>query len=155
MACGISAPDKRLKNCTPGIGRQSLNHWTAREVLSLILLNFFHACMLSCFGRALLFATPWTPALQSPLSMGFPRQEYWSGLHALLQRIFPIQESNLHFLCLLHWQLGSLPLAPPGSIWNYILGNLVIHSCTYLLPLLLLLLLLLSHFSHVRLCATP
>ena len=25
-------------------------------------------------------ATPWTVALQSPLSMGFPRQEHWSGL---------------------------------------------------------------------------
>ena len=26
------------------------------------------------------FATPWTVALQAPLSMGFSRQEYWSGL---------------------------------------------------------------------------
>ena len=25
-------------------------------------------------------ATAWTVALQAPLSMGFPRQEYWSGL---------------------------------------------------------------------------
>ena len=24
-------------------------------------------------------ATPWTVACQAPLSMGFPRQEYWSG----------------------------------------------------------------------------
>ena len=28
----------------------------------------------------LMFATPWTVALQAPLSMGFSRQEYWSGL---------------------------------------------------------------------------
>ena len=27
-----------------------------------------------------LFATPWTVACQAPLSMGFSRQEYWSGL---------------------------------------------------------------------------
>ena len=27
-----------------------------------------------------LFATPWTAAHQAPLSMGFPREEYWSGL---------------------------------------------------------------------------
>ena len=27
-----------------------------------------------------LFATPWTVARRAPLSMGFPRQEYWSGL---------------------------------------------------------------------------
>ena len=26
------------------------------------------------------FATSWTAASQAPLSMGFPRQEYWSGL---------------------------------------------------------------------------
>ena len=30
--------------------------------------------------RSLLFATPWTVAHQSSLSMGFSRQEYWSGL---------------------------------------------------------------------------
>ena len=33
--------------------------------------------MLSCVQ---LFATPWTVAHQAPLSMAFPRQEYWSGL---------------------------------------------------------------------------
>ena len=32
---------------------------------------------LSC---AQLFATTWTVAHQAPLSMGFPKQEYWSGL---------------------------------------------------------------------------
>ena len=31
-------------------------------------------------SRAQLFATPWTAAYQAPLSMGFPRQEYWSGV---------------------------------------------------------------------------
>ena len=30
--------------------------------------------------------------------------------HALLQRIFPTQGLNLCLLCLLHWQVGSLPL---------------------------------------------
>ena len=36
--------------------------------------------MLICFGRVWLFATPRTVALQAPLSMGFFKQEYWSGL---------------------------------------------------------------------------
>ena len=31
-------------------------------------------------SRVRLFATPWTVAQQAPLSMGFSRQEYWSGL---------------------------------------------------------------------------
>ena len=34
------------------------------------------------------------------------------GCHFLLQGIFPTQGSNL---CLLHWQAGSLPIAPPGK----------------------------------------
>ena len=33
--------------------------------------------MLSCIQ---LFATPWTVACQAPLSVGFSRQKYWSGL---------------------------------------------------------------------------
>ena len=32
------------------------------------------------FSRVRLFATPWTIAYQAPLSMGFSRQECWSGL---------------------------------------------------------------------------
>ena len=31
-------------------------------------------------SRVRLFVTPWTVARQAPLSMGFSRQEYWSGL---------------------------------------------------------------------------
>ena len=54
-------------------------------------------------------------SLQAPLSTGFSRQEYCSGSHALLQGIFPTQGSNPHLLCLLCWQVGSLPLAPPGK----------------------------------------
>ena len=35
------------------------------------------------------FSTPWTAALQPPLSMEFSKQEYWSGYHSLFQGIFP------------------------------------------------------------------
>ena len=35
--------------------------------------------------------------------------------HAFLQGIFPTQGLNPCLLCLLHWQVGSLPLAPLGS----------------------------------------
>ena len=37
-------------------------------------------CELNCFSCVRLFVTPWTIACQTPLSMGFPRQECWSGL---------------------------------------------------------------------------
>ena len=74
--------------------------------------------VLSCFSRVCLFTTPWTVVHQPPLSMGFSRQEYWSGCHALLQEVFPTQRSNPCLPCLLHWQVGYLPLAPPGTHFN-------------------------------------
>ena len=39
--------------------------------------------VLSCFIHIQLFATLWTVAHWAPLSMGFSRQEYWSGLPCL------------------------------------------------------------------------
>ena len=38
------------------------------------------ACVLSCFSHVRIFVTLWTVVLQAPLSMGFSRQEYCSGL---------------------------------------------------------------------------
>ena len=38
------------------------------------------AIVVSSLSHVQFFATPWTTACQGPLSMGFPRQEYWSGL---------------------------------------------------------------------------
>ena len=40
------------------------------------------------------------------------------GCSALLQGTFPTQGSNPHLLCLLHWQVDSLPLVPPGKSLN-------------------------------------
>ena len=43
-------------------------------------LTYKPCSVLSHFSHVQLFATPWTIALQAPLSMGFSRQEYWRGL---------------------------------------------------------------------------
>ena len=59
--------------------------WTLRSHRWGLYLN--RKCTLS---RVQLFATPWTVAHQAPLSMGFPRQENWSGCHLLLQGSFPM-----------------------------------------------------------------
>ena len=58
------------------------------------------------------FAMLWTVACQVPLSMGFPRQEYWSGLLFPSPGDLPNPGSNLQ---LLHWQMGSLPPSHQGS----------------------------------------
>ena len=68
-----------------------------------------------CFSRSVTsdsLAAPWTVAHQAPLSVGFPRQEYWSGLPLLLQGTFPAQGSNPR---LLRWQADSLPPSHQAS----------------------------------------
>ena len=52
------------------------------------------------------------------------------GYHFLLQGIFPTQGSNLHALCLLHWQADSLPVSHLGS------PMLKEDKCVYVLMLL-------------------
>ena len=56
--------------------------WQIRKLwLSKISAPFnVHACVLSRFSRVWLFVTLCNVAPQAPLSMGFSRQEYWSGL---------------------------------------------------------------------------
>ena len=58
-------------------------------------------------------------------SMGFPRQEYWSGLHFLLQGIFLTQGLNPCLLHVLHWQVDSSPLSHLGSLY-------IVNSTEYL-----------------------
>ena len=71
--------------------------------------------LLSHFSHAELFATLWTVVHQPSLFTGFSSQEYWIGCHALLQGILLTQGLDMPLLCLLHWQVGSLLLAPSGK----------------------------------------
>ena len=67
-------------------------------------------------SRVRLFAAPWMLAHQAPLSMGFSRREYWSGLPFPSPGDLPdpgIELASLVSPCLPHWQGDSLSLAPP------------------------------------------
>ena len=80
-------------------------------------------CVLSHFSRVQLFATLWTVAHQTPLSMGFSRQEYWSGLPGPPPGIISDPGiSNLQLPCcrwiLYHWGTGEAPKICPWS-WFY------------------------------------
>ena len=57
--------------------------------------------------------------LGSPILGGSPSKTTGVSCHALLQGIFPTQRLNPHLLHLLHWQVGSLPLAPHGKPPSY------------------------------------
>ena len=78
-----------------------------------ICLVVHHVCLVHhiCLSSVCFFATPWTVAHQTLLSMGFFRQENWSGL------LFPspgdLPDWGLN-LGLLRWQADSLLSEPPG-----------------------------------------
>ena len=63
-------------------------------------------------SRARLSATPWPASLLCP--WGFPDKNTAVGCHSPLQGIFPTQGSNRRLWQLLHCQVGSLALMPPG-----------------------------------------
>ena len=80
-------------------------------------------CIQLCYSR--------TVACQAPLFMGFPRQEYWSGLHFLLQGIFLTQISNPR---LLHWQAGSFPLSHREALGIHIQWDIIqqMHATSWM-----------------------
>ena len=47
------------------------------------MTNLIQFSSVQLLSRVQLFATPWTAAYQAPPSMGFSRQEYWSGVPLL------------------------------------------------------------------------
>ena len=59
-----------------------------------------------------LFVIPWTVARQAPLSMGFPRQRYWSGLPFPSSGDLPDPGIESRSPAL---QADSLPAEPPGK----------------------------------------
>ena len=90
--------------------------WNKYQKWYILIPKMYSACMLSCFSHIWLFGTLWTIAHQASLSMGFSRQEYWSGLPCL-----PSGSTQGLNLCLLHcrWTLyhwvtrEALPIGSP------------------------------------------
>ena len=82
-----------------------------------LLLHSLWQCMLSCFSCVWLY----DPMDCSPPGFSvhgiLQARILAAGCHFLL-RIFPIQGSNPPLSCLLHWQAGSLPLAPARELYN-------------------------------------
>ena len=76
--------------------------------------------LLSCVR---LFATPWTAACQAPLSMGFSRQEFWSGFLFPSPGDLPNPEIEPRSPTL---EADSLPSGPPEE------GLLLVHRKTWM-----------------------
>ena len=56
------------------------NDTATTEIYTLSLHDALPILKVKSLSRVLLLAAPWTAACQAPLSMGFSRIEYWSGL---------------------------------------------------------------------------
>ena len=74
-----------------------------------------HVCMLSCFSPVRLCVTLWTVACQAPLSLGFSRQDYWSGLPCPPPGDLPNLGAEPMSLMTPALGDGILPLMPPGK----------------------------------------
>ena len=85
------------------------NHDTLQQVLCRVHLPAF---VLSHFSCVQLFSSLWTVASQAPLSMGFSRQEYWSGLPCPSPGDLPNPGIEPESPAL---QADCLHLEPPGS----------------------------------------
>ena len=102
---------------------QSATHCIVCPWMMIALYFLYFLAMLSRFSHVQLCATLWTVAQQAPPSMGFSRQEYWSELPFPSSGDLPNPGIEAACsMCNLHWQAGSLLLAPPGkplflSIW--------------------------------------
>ena len=75
-----------------------------------------------------LFMTPWTVAHQAPLSMGFSRQEYWSGLPFPSPGDLPDPGMELGSPAL---QADSLPIELSGKPTNTGVGTLSLLQGTF------------------------
>ena len=115
-ALGDSSVVQWLRLCASTVGGTGLiPGWEVPRVASegggpLWRTYGLGACMLSCFSPVQLFATLWTVAHHTPLSMEFSRQEYWSGLPCSPPGDLPNPEvEGVPLFCLLHWQVASWP----------------------------------------------
>ena len=78
-------------------------------------MQTFYVCMLNHFSRVRLYAPMDCSQSGSSVHGILQGKNTRVGCHALHQRIFPIQGRNPCLLHLLHWQVGSLQLVPPGK----------------------------------------
>ena len=72
-----------------------------------------------------LHVTPWTAAYQAPPSMGFSRQEYWSGLHCLLRYIALLADIAVYTFGII--PKNSLPKLIQGKFPLCCLPGVLIH----------------------------
>ena len=106
--------------------------------------HFLLQCMkvkkwVKLFSRVRLLATPWTAAFQAPPSMGYSRQEYWSGVPLPSPRIHThLHKENIQnslvmkTLINLNWsRLNPEPLCESSKLLMLLFGSLFLCPYVY------------------------
>ena len=111
----------------PGI-EKGLLHWQEdsfpSEPPEKPMMPYMCVCLVSRFSHVRFFSTLWTIARQAPLSMGFSRQEYWSGLSCPPPGDLPhpgIEPVSLMFPALADGLLTT------SATWEHIMPSKSIH----------------------------
>ena len=116
MGCS-RASGARIRNS----GSSSLYH--CEQILTALVPSpLSEVCVLSCVTHVQLCDSMDYNLPGSSVHGDSAGKNTGMGCHALLQGIFPTQGLNPSLLHLLHWQVGSLPLAPPGkpTCWSLV-----------------------------------
>ena len=88
------------------------------------LFHLFCHCCAHLLSRVWLFVDPWTVTHQASLSIGFPRQEYWTGLPFPFSRGSFWPRDQTHVFCNSCIAGGFFTIVPPGYfsqclIWSF------------------------------------
>ena len=102
----------RDRTQVPRIAGRHFNLWATREDFSIYpLVGTFLEKAIAPHSSTLAWKIPWTAAYQAPPSMGFSRQEYWSGVP------LPSPYNTAHCHKSSIFLPFSIPMGPP-SIWS-------------------------------------
>ena len=69
-----------------------------------------------------LFTTPWTAAYQAPPSMGFSRQEYWSGVPLTRMGAFNSDDHYIYYCRQESLRRNGVAIIDSKRVWNAVLG---------------------------------
>ena len=97
---------------------------------------YMHMCVCAQFLSCVWLCNPMTTAHQALLSMGFPKQEYWSGLLLPSRGSFQPRDRN-QFFCfgrqiLYHWATWEAPIYVYIDIHTHIYMHIYIYRHIYL-----------------------
>ena len=116
-----------LGSSVPGILQARILEWIA--------ISFSNAwkwkVKMKLLTRARLLATPWTAAHQAPPSMGFSRQEYWSGLPLHIYILFFYSSMGGHLGCF-HISIIEINAAVNIGVHISFRINILLFSAIYL-----------------------